>query len=327
MLDIIGIGALNLDLMYEVDGLAALRNAGWPLHAGRETSLPPEDFQRMLQELRMKGTLRFRSGGGSAANTCVALARMGFKTGFVGRVGADEEGALILNDMAGVDLAQVQAGGASGICLVVLDRRRDRALVVQPNVNDNLRLEDLDLRYCAESRYLHLSAFVGDGPFDAQRQLMALLPSEVRVSLDPGELYARRGLEEIGPLIERSSIFFATAHEIGTLTSTDDYQAGCRHIASLGPDIVVCKMGEHGAYLVSGEGEMTFHPEGETAVLDNTGAGDVFNAGFLAGLLLSRPLDDCLSFAHQVAAKSLGGYGRGSYPDVADVQAFQGQGG
>ena len=52
MLDIIGIGALNLDLMYEVDGLAALRNAGWPLHAGRETSLPSEDFQRMLQELR-----------------------------------------------------------------------------------------------------------------------------------------------------------------------------------------------------------------------------------------------------------------------------------
>jgi sugar/nucleoside kinase (ribokinase family) len=326
MLDIIGIGALNLDLMYEVDSLAALRKAGWPLHEGRETSLTPEEFQRLLQELRVKGTLRFRSGGGSAANTSLALARMGFGTGFVGRVGADEEGALILNDMAGVDLAQVQTGGASGICLVVLDQRRDRALVVQPNVNDDLRLEDLDLRYLTESRYLHLSAFVGDGPFDAQRQLMTLLPTEVRLSLDPGELYAQRGLEEISPLIERSSIFFATAHEISTLTNTDDYQAGCRHIASLGPDTVVCKMGEHGAYLVSRQGKMTFHPEGEIAVLDNTGAGDVFNAGFLAGLLLGRPLDDCLSFAHQVAAKSLGGYGRGSYPDAADVQAFQGQG-
>ena len=95
MLDIIGIGALNLDLMYEVDGLAALRKGGWPLHAGRETSLPPEEFQQLLQELREKGTLRFRSGGGSAANTCFALAKMGFGTGFVGRVGADEEGALI----------------------------------------------------------------------------------------------------------------------------------------------------------------------------------------------------------------------------------------
>jgi sugar/nucleoside kinase (ribokinase family) len=324
MKDIIGIGALNLDLVYEVDDLAVLRKEGWPLDPGRETSLPEEDFQQLLQELRTRGVLRARSGGGSAANTIFALAAMGFRTGFVGRVGADEEGALILGDMAGLDLSPVKAGGASGICLVVLDRHRDRALVVQPNANDDLCDEDLDLGYLAKSRYLHLSAFVGDGPFDAQRQLMALLPAEIRVTLDPGELYARRGLKEIGPLIERSSIIFATAHEIRTMTNTDDYKAGCRHIASLGPDAVVCKMGEEGAYLVSGGEERTFHPQGKLEVIDNTGAGDVYNAGFLAGLLLGKPLDDCLSFAHQVAAKSLGGYGRGRYPDPADLRAFRG---
>jgi ribokinase len=323
MRDIIGIGALNLDLMYEVDDLAALQGKGWPLHAGRENSLHPEEFQQLVQELRIRGTLRFRSGGGSAANTCFALANMGFTTGFVGRVGADEEGALILSDMAGVDVSQVKAGGASGICLVVLDQRRDRALVVQPNVNDDLSLEDLDLRYLAETRYIHLSAFVGDVPFNAQKQLMALLPPNVRVSLDPGELYAQRGLEEVNTLIERSSILFATAYEISALTNMDDYKAGCRYIASLGPDAVVCKMGEEGAYLFSREGEIAFHPERETAVLDNTGAGDVFNAGFLAGLLIGRPFDDCLSFANQVAVKSLGGYGRGLYPDAGDTQTLR----
>jgi sugar/nucleoside kinase (ribokinase family) len=324
MKDIIGIGALNLDLVYEVDSLSVLRKGGWPLHPGRETSLPEEDFQRLLQELRTRGVLRSRSGGGSAANTTCALAGMGFATGFVGRVGTDEEGALILEDMAGVDLAQVQAGGSSGICLVVLDQRRDRALVVQPNANDDLCREDLDLHYLAESRYLHLSAFVGDGPFDAQRQLMALLPPEVRVSLDPGELYAQRGLEAISPLIERSSVIFATVQEIRTMTGTDDYKTGCRHISSLGPDTVVCKMGKEGAYLVSTHGEGAFQPHGETEVIDNTGAGDVSDAGFLAGLLRGRPLDDCLSFAHQVAAKSLGGYGRVLYPDAGDAQALQG---
>lgn len=324
MKDIVGIGALNLDLVYEVDDLAALRKGGWSLHPGRETSLAEEEFQQLLQELRTRGILRSRSGGGSAANTTCALAGMGFTTGFVGRVGTDEEGALILGDMAGVDLSPVKVGGKSGICLVVLDHRRDRALVVQPNANDDLCREDLDLHYLAESRYLHLSAFVEDTPFDAQRQLMSLLPAEVRVSLDPGELYARRGLEEISPLIERSSIIFATAHEIRAMTDTDDYKAGCRHIASLGPDAVVCKRGEEGAYLVSGEEEREFHPHGETEVIDNTGAGDVYNAGFLAGLLLGKPLDECLAFAHQVAVKSLGGYGRGRYPDAADLQAFQG---
>ena len=53
-------------------------------------------------------------------------------------------------------------------------------------------------------------------------------------------------------------------------------------------------------------------------------AGDVYDAGFLTGLLLGRPLDDCLAFAHQVAAKSIGGYGRQKYPDAEDLKAMQG---
>jgi sugar/nucleoside kinase (ribokinase family) len=324
MKDVIGIGALNVDLMYEVDDLAALREEGWSLHAGRETSLPPEEFRKLLEVLDQKGTLRSRSGGGSAANTIVALAGMGFETGFVGRVGSDEEGAFLLKEMKGVDLSQVKAGGSSGICLVVLDHRRDRALVVQPNANDDLCFDDLDLPYLSKTRYLHLSAFVGDRPLEAQRRLMEVLPTEIRVSLDPGVLYASRGMVAIRPFIERSSVFFATVHELCTLTTDEDYRAGCREIASLGPDVVVCKRGAEGAYLVSGAREIEFHPTREATVVDNTGAGDVYNAGFLASLLLEKPLDACLAFAHQVAAKSLGGYGRQHYPDAGDLREVQG---
>jgi ribokinase len=223
-----------------------------------------------------------------------------------------------------VDLAQVKAGGASGICLVVLDSHRDRALVVQPNANDSLRFEDLDLSYLSKGRHLHLSAFVGDAPFDAQRRLTEVLPAGVKVSLDPGELYAQRGMEAILPLIKRSSILFATDHEICTLMGTADYKAGCKEIASLGPDCVVCKRGEQGAYLFSREGEAEFRPQEAVEVVDNTGAGDVYDAGFLAGLLLERPLTDCLALAHAMAAKSLGGYGRQHYPDAGDIKEITG---
>jgi ribokinase len=324
MKDVIGIGALNLDLMYEVQSLADMRKDGWYLQAGRETSLAPEGFKRLLKAVEGRGALRFRSAGGSAANTIVALARMGFKTGYVGRIGADDAGAFILEEMTGVDLEQVRKGGSSGVCLVVLDSCRDRALVVQPNANDDLSFLDLSIFYLSDSRYLHLSAFVGDRPFDAQRRLMEVLPSKVKVSLDPGELYAQRGIKKILPLIERSSILFASAHEICTLMGTADYQAGCKEIASLGPEMVVCKRGEAGAYLFSLEGEQEFWPQVEAEVVDNTGAGDVFNAGFLAALLLKRRLADCLAFAHAIAAKSLGGFGRERYPGADDIKTLQG---
>jgi ribokinase len=324
MLDVIGIGALNLDLMYEVPDLAALRKQGWPLDAGREHSLTPVEFRQLLQELESEGTFRFRSGGGSAANTIVALARMGFKTGFVGRVGADEEGAFVLREMKRVDLTQVKAGGSTGVCLVVLDKRRNRALVVQPNANDDLTFEDLNVPYLSDAHYLHLSAFVGEGPFTAQLRLMEVLPDRVKVSLDPGELYAKRGKEAILPLIERSSIFFATEHEICMLMGTKDYKAGCKEIALLGPEIVVCKRGEQGAYLFSRQEEAESSPLKAVEVVDNTGAGDVYNAGFLAGLLLKTPLANCPVFAHLVAFRSLGGYGRERYPDAGDLKKMQG---
>lgn len=323
MKDVVGIGALNLDLLYEVQDLKVLREGGMPLRAGRETSLPSKEFTQFLTMMAQVGTLRWRSGGGSAANTVVAMARMGFKAGFVGSVGTDEEGALILQEMEGVDLSYVKRGGESGICLVVLDRQRDRALLVQPHANDSLYFEDINLPYLSTTRHVHLSAFVGMGPLEAQRQLMKVLPPAVKVSMDPGELYARRGLKKVLPLLQRSSVFFATAHEILSLTGKDHYKDGCKEILSLGPEIVVCKMGEQGAYLASKEGEVEFHPRGETGVVDNTGAGDVYNAGFLAGLLLGKSLNDCLAFAHRVAAKSLRGYGRQRYPDAEDLKAFQ----
>jgi sugar/nucleoside kinase (ribokinase family) len=324
MRDVVGIGALNMDLLYEVEDLKVLQERDFTLLAGGEISLPVEEFKKFLRKVVRVGILRMTSGGGSAANTVVALARMGFKTGCVGRVGADEEGSFILEEMEGVDISWVKRGGKSGICLVVLDRQKDRTILVQPHANISLRFEDFDLTYVSETRYLHLSSFVGDGPLEAQRQLLKVLPPSVKVSLDPGELYARRGLKQVLSLIQRSFVLFATAYEICTLTESDNYRAGCKKIVSLGPQMVICKMGQEGAYFYSKVGEMEFHPKEEASVVDNTGAGDVFNAGFMAGLLLGRPLDDCMAFAHRVAAKSLGGYGRERYPDAHDIETIEG---
>lgn len=321
MMEVIGIGALNLDLLYEVDDLSLLRQRGWGFAPGKEATISADRYQELLELLKEVAVLRARSGGGSAANTICALARMGFRTGFVGRVGDDEEGAFILDQMPGVDISHVKRGGRSGICIVILDKRKDRALAVQPNANDEITLADLDIPYLSATRYLHLSSFVGDTPLAAQLQLMELLPAAVKVSIDPGELYARRGLEAILPLIKRSSLFFATEDELSSLTGADDYSRACLAIATLGPEIVVCKRGKEGAYLYSREYQGSIRHNGVTSVIDNTGAGDVFNAGFLAGLLLGRPLPYCLELANRLAAKSLGGYGRTCYPDSTDLAA------
>jgi ribokinase len=323
MKDAMGIGALNLDLVYEVDDLGLFRQWGFSLRPGGEESLNLEEFQRLLGVLRQHAALRVRSGGGSAANTMVALAGMGFETAVVGKAGTDEAGDFILGELSGVDSSRVRREGRSGVCVVVLDRHRDRAIVAQPNVNNTISLDDFDGIRISDYRYLHLSSFVDDGPLEAQIRLVETLSEEVKVSFDPGELYARRGIGVVAPLVRRSTVVFCTDKEACQLTGVSNFRVACREVRTMGPKMVVCKRGPHGSFCAVSEGSFELPAMGEVHVVDNTGAGDVYNAGFLAGMLLGKDCEQCMSFAHRVAVKSLGAYGRVGYPNPEDKRVLE----
>ncbi|HEC67017.1 MAG TPA: adenosine kinase, partial [bacterium] len=79
-MDVVGLGALNVDMVYEVDDLASLG-----IEKGRERMGSYEEFKDLLKFLKKKGKLRMKSGGGSAANTIYALGRMGFSCGYLGK--------------------------------------------------------------------------------------------------------------------------------------------------------------------------------------------------------------------------------------------------
>ncbi|MBW2057655.1 MAG: hypothetical protein JRJ26_09205 [Deltaproteobacteria bacterium] len=322
MLDVIGFGAINLDLIYQIDSLSDLSGQGIELQPGRELWAPPEIFSRVLERVKQRGVMKTASGGGSAANTIVALARMGFKTGFIGKVGEDREGRRLRDEMEGVDLRGILVGGASGKCLSILDGNRDRAILLKTGANDTLSADEIDFGYARDARYIHLTSFLAEEPFLAQRALAEQIQPPARISLDPGEVYARRGLTDLLPLLERTFVLFVTEREIHVLTGLDRFQ-GSRRLLEVGPSMVVCKRGEKGVYFLSRDEEFEL-PAQSVDVRDNTGAGDVFDAGFLAGLLMGRPLRESASFATRIAAKSLTGYGRTRYPGREDPGFFEG---
>jgi sugar/nucleoside kinase (ribokinase family) len=323
MEDIVGFGALNLDLIYEVKDLKLISSREGPLIPGREVFGSEEDFQSLLEQLNRFGMLKSKSGGGSAANTIVALGRMGFPTKFIGKVGEDREGDFILGNMGPVHSGSIRRGNKSGICLVVLDRHQDRFLFVQGNANSTLTVDEIDFAGVRDSSWIHLTSFIGIPPFEAQKHLLSNLSKSVKVSLDPGEIYAKRGLETIHPLIRRCHILFLTEKEIGLLTD-QDLNAGIRRLMEIGPSILVCKKGSRGSHVFTQDGNFEV-PAAQVEVIDNTGAGDVYNAGFLAGLFLRRSLEESARFATKIAAKSVTGYGREKYPRKEDLENFFGK--
>jgi ribokinase len=260
--DVIGFGALNVDTLLKVERIA-----------GPEE----ESFIDSYSE----------SCGGSAANTIVGLARLSRKVGFIGKVANDYEGKLQIDTFIneGIDVKGIvhSKKGKSGSVLGFVDKKGARALYINPGENDTLESREIDLEYVAQTKFLHLSSFVGERPFRAQKKLAGMLPDSIKLSFDPGALYAQRGLVAIEPLIRSSYVFMPNALELEQLTGEKDPRKGAEVILEMGVSIVVVKLGAKGCYITDGQEQVIVDPF-SVKVVDTTGAGDAFNAGFLYGL-------------------------------------------
>ena len=333
MMDIVGFGALNVDLIYEVDNIELIEEkfrssmecpaGGLIFKSGVESSGGPEKLPPLLHTLEECGRLKSKSGGGSAANTIVALARMGFDTGYVGKVGNDRYGDFLIQGLGSADCSEIKrADGQSGVCISLLSPDKERALFIFPNSNDALGPDEIDSDYIRKAEFLHMTSFIGDGPFEAQKLVAKEVSSQAKISFDPGELYAKRGLEELLPLIENSYMLFPNGREIELITGKD-YKSGARQLLNLGPEIVACKLGRSGSYILSKDEEFEV-PAIEVEVLDKTGAGDCYAAGFLAGLLKGFSSERCAQLATMAACRSIEGYGRSTYPGAELLSRAEG---
>ena len=295
--DVVGVGALNLDKLFKVNMIAK-----------EEEEAAVLDFKE--------------SGGGSAANTVVGLARLELRTGFIGTVASDREGKFLLEEFRkeGVDINGITVSkyGRSGTVMGYIDTKGDRALYVDPGVNDQLDLNDIDLEYVSGTEFVHLSSFVAEKPFKAQKTLISKL-SGVRTCFDPGALYARKGLAALKPLIKRSYAVFPNENEVRLLTG-QDYQEGAKKLIELGAELVAVKLGKRGCYVSDGKEKHLIEPYKVDAV-DTTGAGDAFCAGFIYGLIKRKDLYECGRLGNFVASRCVLAMGaRTGLPRLADLK-------
>jgi len=282
--DVIGFGALNVDTLLKVERIA-----------GPEEESFIESYTEVC--------------GGSAANTIVGLARLGRNVGFVGKVANDYEGKLQVDNFTseGVDVNGLvhSKKGRSGTVLGFVDKKGARALYINPGENDTLESREINLEYVAQTKFLHMSSFVGEKPFRAQKKITGMSPNSIKLSFDPGALYAQRGFTAIEPLIRNSYVFMPNALELEQLTGEADYRNGANIILDMGVKIVVVKLGAKGCYVTDGQEQVTIESFPVKAI-DTTGAGDAFNAGFLYGLLDNKNnLYECGKLGNFVASKSI----------------------
>ncbi|HEY79195.1 MAG TPA: carbohydrate kinase family protein [Dehalococcoidia bacterium] len=284
-IEVIGLGALNMDHVFRVERIL-------------------DDGETVVDDT-------LSSPGGSAANTICGLARLGVPAGFVGAIGDDAEGRLMLQDFeqVGVDVAyvRVKPGTKTGSVLCLSDSLGRRSLYVVPGANDRLTADDIDLDYVDQAKILHISSFAGDRQLQVLRELMERLDLSVDVSFTPGALFAARGIEVLQPILGRTRLLFINSDELRQLTGQDVIpgaetclKQGCRVVVvTLGKGMVLETTGgtkvNTVAYIKDAEHEYVIEHsvQGIAAEADTIGAGDAFASGFLYGLLNDKGLDEC----------------------------------
>ncbi len=330
MCKILGCGALNLDYLFVVESLEHPILSSLGIKAGEEISGSREDAQKLLSFLDSYAISSYKCAGGSSANTIAVLSSLGFNCAFCGTVGNDSEGEFILSSIRDkIDTSFIKKEGLSSICIVVLDKNnRDRALfVVGPKGSNFHPIEKINI---SNLKLLHFSSLVQKDGLVFQRKLAQKYGFDHIISFDPGEIYAKKGINKLMNFLRMTDLIFLTERELKLLTGKNLRDAIKDLFLVLGTEkknfykktnfkismpMIIVKKGPKGAeayYLskpkVISKLKVKAYPV--QTIIDNTGAGDSFAAGFIYGVVKGYDALSALRAGAFIASLSLRDFGR-----------------
>lgn len=302
-LDLLVLGEANVDLIVRAEDVT-----------------PALGQEKLVQDLIL-------ALGGSASIFACQAAKLGLRTALASVVGADELGAFVLRSLAGqgVDTARIrQAAGEKTGATISLTTRHDRALLTYLGTIAALESQAIDPLWLEQARHVHVASYF------LQPALAAGLPgllaharrAGATVSLDTGWDPADRWQGGLAATLAQVDLFLPNEAEALRITGRPTVEAALADLASRIPTVAI-KLGADGAIARRGS-EVARVRAIPVEVVDTTGAGDSFDAGFLYGWRNGLPLAECLelgAICGGLSTRAAGG--TASQPTLREVEAFR----
>jgi adenosine kinase len=324
--DVLGIGNAIVDIITHADDDALVAHN---LHKG-SMQLVDEALVESLQAAGGKPTF---VSGGSAANTSVGLARLGCRSAFIGKVKADQAGDAFTHDIraAGVHFATPPApeGAATARCLIFVTPDGQRTMNTYLGASQALSERDVDAELVTGSKIIYLEGYLWDPPEAKAAFLQAArLAHEAgrRVALSLSDSFCvDRYRDEFIDLIRSRTvdIVFCNESELHSLYATADFATAIGALQN--EDVLaVITRSEKGSVVVTRESTRAVPAAPIENLVDTTGAGDLFAAGFLAGLVRDRDYETCARLGALAAAEVIQHIGARPVADLKQLAAKNG---
>ncbi|MEL6977607.1 MAG: adenosine kinase [Pseudomonadota bacterium] len=294
--DVVALGAAI------VDALASVEDGFLVEHDVAKGAMTLVDHARA--EAVHRGVREAREiSGGSAANTVAGLASLGARVAFVGKIKEDAAGGLFREDIRRIGVAfdtapfAANAPGATARCLVLVTPDAQRSMLTDLGVSGLLTVDDLPIETLAQAKIVYLEGYLWDH-VETKRAFSAAAAAAKEaggaVALTLSDAFCvdrhRDSFKEL--VANQVDILFANEAEILSLYETDDFSAAAAAAARDAPIAVITRSEKGCVVLSDGERhDVAAAPIG--ALVDTTGAGDLFAAGFLFGLVRGADLQTC----------------------------------
>jgi len=287
-LEVVGIGACNIDFIKEVPRF-----------------VEPDD------EVDVKKL--FLTVGGSASNFTVGLSRLNIEAGIIARIGNDYFGKLAEEEFKkeGVDTKRLcKTDEKTGMTFIAVEPRGERSMYAFIGANKKFKLDKQDIQYIKNSKILHITQMYKKVVDEASKNANFL-------SFNPGAILSAFKVAKLQKIIKRTDILFLNKKELNSLTGMET-DKGASLLLDSGAKTVIVTCGKDGAHLYNQN--TTIHsPARKVKVVDTTGAGDSFAAGFIAAYVKGKELKGCLDFANIVASHCVQKFGALNTPTLSQI--------
>jgi sugar/nucleoside kinase (ribokinase family) len=272
------------------------------------------------------------ASGGSAANTAAGVGSFGGKGAFIGKVADDQLGNVFRHDMKAIGCAfttpPLASGPATAQSLINVTPDAQRTMSTYLGACVELTSADVDPAIIEAAQYAYLEGYLFDPPearraFAKAAALSHGAGRKIAITLSDSFVVERHRDALRGFIETQCDIVFANASEVCALFQTTDFDAAVQALAGK-VEIAAVTRSEHGSVIASGGAlhEISAYPVEK--VVDTTGAGDQYAAGFLYGLSQGRPLPVCGQLGSLAAAEVIAHYGPRPQVNLRDLAAENG---
>jgi sugar/nucleoside kinase (ribokinase family) len=297
---ILGIGNAIVDVICKVEDIYLSENG---LTKSTMKLVDEGEFKKLLSSLKIEDTV----SGGSVANSIVGLSQLGNKVGFIGKVNDDDLGQKYENGLKKENVnyfySKKKENLPTGTCLILITPDSERTMCTFLGTSGKINKNDINLDSIKNSEITLLEGYLWDeGEPKSAFDIAIQNSNKVAMSLSDLFCVERHKNHFLDLVKNKLDITFANEQEISSLIDAKSFN----DIIKFGQQIkkiIVITRGEKGSVAINGDEIVEFDSQKNLKILDLTGAGDLFAAGFLHGLINNLKTKECLEKGTEMSSK------------------------